>query len=63
MSSSHLTSHTKSPDFATWSQSNLAKYAAEQYQQNIELREALEQVRLDLKDAMALLRRTNKEPI
>ena len=59
-----LTSHTKSPDFATWRLETLAKYALEQYNQNMELREALEQVRLDLKDAMTLLRRNNtKEAI
>lgn len=57
MSSKNLTS----VDFRTWSQENLAKYAAEQYAQNVELREALEQVRLDLKDAMNLLRKQHKE--
>lgn len=44
------------PNFEPWNQALLAQYALEQYQQNIQLREALEQVRLDLKDAMTLLR-------
>ena len=51
---------TDTPNFAAWSNENLAKYALEQYQQNIQLHEALEQVRLDLKDAMRLLREANK---
>jgi len=44
------------PNFAAWQIDTLAKYALEQYLQNLELREALEQVRMDLKDAMKLLR-------
>lgn len=48
------------PNFAAWQIDTLAKYALEQYLQNIELRQALEQVRLDLKDAMKLLRETQK---
>ena len=47
------------PTFAAWNIDTLSKYATEQYQQNIELREALEQLRLDLKDAMRLLRQVN----
>lgn len=43
-------------DFTTWTQPSLAKFASEVYTQNKELREALEQVRQDLKDAMQLLR-------
>lgn len=48
------------PNFAAWQIDTLAKYAEEQYLQNIELREALEQVRQDLKDAIQLLREANK---
>lgn len=48
------------PNFQTWEHATLARYALEQYLQNIELREALEQVRLDLKDAMKLVRRLSK---
>jgi hypothetical protein len=44
------------PNFEAWQTDTLAKYAREQYLQNIELREALEQVRMDLKDAMHQLR-------
>jgi len=45
------------PEFMLWSHENLAKYAREQYLDNINLREALEQVRLDLKDALTELRK------
>lgn len=48
---------TDVPNFAAWQTDTLAKYALEQYLQNIELRTALEQVRLDLKDAMKELRK------
>ena len=44
------------PNFEAWNQALLAQYALEQYQENIRLREALAQVRLDLKDVMKLLR-------
>ena len=44
------------PNFAAWQIDTLAKYALEQYLQNIELRNALEQARLDVKDAMRMLR-------
>lgn len=44
------------PNFDTWEQGTLARYALEQYLQNLELREAIEQLRLDLKDAMRMLR-------
>ena len=49
--------NTKSiPNFAAWREDNLAKIAEELYLQNLELYEALEQSRLDLKDAMNLVR-------
>lgn len=35
------------PNFEAWNQALLAQYAIEQYQENIRLREALEQVRLE----------------
>lgn len=44
------------PNFEAWNQALLAQYALDQYQQNILLREALEQARIDLRDAMNLLR-------
>ncbi len=50
------TSMKDAPNFEAWNQALLAQYAIEQYQENIRLREALEQVRLDLKDVMKLLR-------
>ena len=51
---------TDTPNFPAWNLDTLAKYALDQYPQNIELHQALEQVRLDLKDAMRLLREANK---
>ena len=52
------------PNFAAWQVDTLASYALEQYLQNIELRHALEQLRLDLRDAMRLLREhRNDSPI
>jgi len=50
---------TDKPYFSTWSHENLARFAKEQYEQNIALNEALEQLRLDLKDAIQLLREAN----
>jgi hypothetical protein len=47
------------PYFETWSHENLAKFAKEQYEQNIALNEALAQLRLDLKDAIKLMREAN----
>lgn len=52
---------TNTPNFTTWAPDTLVKYAQEQYQENIDLRHALEQVRLDLKDAMKLVREANKK--
>ena len=51
---------TDTPNFGAWQIDTLAKYALEQYLQNIELRQALEQLRLDNKDLMKLLREMNK---
>jgi hypothetical protein len=47
------------PNFSAWHIDTLASYALDQYLQNIELREAMEQLRLDLRDAMRLLRDNN----
>lgn len=46
------------PNFAAWSLENLAKFAQESYQRMIEQEQAIEQLRLDLKDAMKLVRQT-----
>jgi hypothetical protein len=48
------------PNFHYWEHATLAKLAGEQFDQIIQLRQALEQLRLDLKDAMKLLREANK---
>jgi len=44
------------PVFSTWDRLNLDKIVSELWDNNIELREANEQLRNDLKDAMRLLR-------
>jgi hypothetical protein len=44
------------PTFSTWDRSNLDKITSELWDNNIQLREANEQLRNDLKDAMRLLR-------
>ncbi len=49
------------PNFAAWSLENLTKFATEAYQRMVEQEHAIEQLRLDLKDAMHLLRKQNKE--
>jgi hypothetical protein len=46
------------PNFAAWQTDTLAKYALEQYLQNIEMRRELEQLRLKLLDAQETIRRT-----
>ena len=48
-------------DFLTWDTRNLARLTAELYQSNKQLRAANEQLRLDLKDAMAQVRKTIKD--
>lgn len=45
------------PNFAAWQTDTLAKYALEQYLQNVELRQQLESVKLKLLDAEAKLRK------
>ena len=48
---------TDKPEFATWQRNNLDKLCGELWDENLRLREANEQLRLDLKDAMSLLRK------
>lgn len=50
------------PNFATWEKSLLAALTHDLWDDNIKLREANEQLRLDLKDAMKLARLNYKEP-
>ena len=45
------------PTFTTWSMEDLSRFAAELYIQIIEQKEANEQLRLDNKDLMKLLRK------
>lgn len=47
----------KFDSIAAWPHETLAKFAQECYMQNKELRDINEQLRLDLKDAMAELRK------
>jgi hypothetical protein len=49
------------PSFATWSHGVLAKFASDCYMRLKEEQQANEQLRLDLKDAMKLLRAALKE--
>ena len=49
------------PSFATWEHGVLAKFAAEAYAKLQAEQAANEQLRLDLKDAMKLLRAALKE--
>jgi len=44
------------PNFAAWSNENLAKFALEAYLRLQAQQDALEQLRSDLKDAMQLVR-------
>lgn len=44
------------PDFLTWDQRNLASLAKDLYTQNLELREANEQLRLDVRDVLNQIR-------
>ena len=44
------------PNFAAWSNENLAKFALEAYQRMQAQQDAIEQLRGDLKDAMRLVR-------
>ena len=48
------------PDFATWSQANLAKFAKEAYAKMQEQQERIEQLQNELKDAIKAYRELNK---
>lgn len=48
---------SEKPSFKVWSQENLSKLVEDLWDQNIQLRDANEQMRLDLKDAMKELRK------
>lgn len=49
------------PNFAAWSLENLTKFAADAYVRMQEQEQALEQARLDLRDAMKMVRKSIKE--
>jgi hypothetical protein len=44
------------PNFAAWSLENLVNFSQDSYQRMIDQEQAIEQLRLDLKDAMKLVR-------
>jgi len=48
------------PNFAAWSNENLAQFAVEAYQRLQDQQEAIEQLRGDLKDAMIEIRRVHQ---
>ena len=48
------------PAFETWSQENLAKFAAESYKKMQEQQERIEQLQNELKDAIKAYRELNK---
>jgi len=47
---------TQKPNFKFWEHANVVKLTHDLWDQNVALREANEQLRLDLKDAMRLVR-------
>lgn len=49
------------PNFAAWSNENLAKFASESYKRMQAQQEAIMQMQGDLKDAMVQLRRLLKD--
>lgn len=48
---------SEKPTFKAWTHENLSKLIDDIWDQNVQLREANEQLRLDLKDAMKELRK------
>ena len=50
------------PTFATWERETLDKFALEAHLRLQQQQDQLEQLRLDLKDAIAAYRALNKEP-
>lgn len=53
--------NNSAPYFASWERSSLVKIAHDLWDNNIKLREANEQLRLDNKDLSKLVRELNKE--
>lgn len=51
--------NTAKPNFATWEHRTLSKLTHDLWDENVRLRDANEQLRLDLKDAMKLVRQAN----
>ena len=49
------------PNFEAWDQATLAQFAKETYNRLQEMQEANEQLRLDLKDAMKLVRQQHNK--
>jgi hypothetical protein len=52
---------TNRPDFATWSQANLTKFADEAYAKLCEQDDMLQQLRCDLKTAIEAYRALSKQ--
>jgi hypothetical protein len=52
---------TNSPDFLTWSQANLAKFAEEAYAKLCEQDDRIQQLQCDLKTAIEAYRALTKE--
>ena len=52
---------TNMPDFSTWSQANLAKFAQEAYAKLCEQDDYIQQLQCDLKTAIEAYRALNKE--
>lgn len=50
------------PTFSTWERETLNKFALEAYLRMLKQQDQLEQLRLDLKDAIAAYRALNKGP-
>jgi hypothetical protein len=51
---------TNRPNFATWSQANLAKFAEEAYAKLCEQDDIIQQLQCDLKTAIEAYREANK---
>jgi hypothetical protein len=52
---------TNRPDFATWSQANLAKFAEEAYTKLCEQDDIIQQLQCDLKTAIEACRNLSKQ--
>lgn len=53
--------NTDTPNFAAWNNANLANFAKDSYLQLKKQDEAIQQLRLDLKDAMKVVRQLHSE--